>query len=61
MDTPMWLWSVTILGILFLIVMDFVGVSRKPHEVKFREAALGPFSMWEWPPHSCLIKLDFDR
>jgi len=40
MDTPMWLWFVTVLGIIFLVVMDFVAVSRKPHDVKFKEAAL---------------------
>jgi len=40
MDTPMWLWFVTVLGITFLVVMDFVAVSRKPHDVKFKEAAL---------------------
>ena len=36
----MWLWFVTVLGIIFLVVMDFVAVSRKPHDVKFKEAAL---------------------
>jgi tellurite resistance protein TerC len=34
------LWAVTVVGILLLIALDFVMVSRKPHEVKFREAAL---------------------
>jgi len=32
------LWSVTIIGIVGLIVLDFVTVSRKPHEVMFKEA-----------------------
>jgi len=26
--------------IIIFIVMDYVGVSRRPHEVKFKEAAL---------------------
>jgi tellurite resistance protein TerC len=34
------MWLVTIAAILVLIVMDFVLVSRKPHDVGFREAAL---------------------
>ncbi len=34
------LWAITVVGILLLIALDFVMVSRKPHEVKFREAAL---------------------
>jgi tellurite resistance protein TerC len=32
------LWAVTIAGIIGLIVLDFVTVSHKPHEVKFKEA-----------------------
>jgi tellurite resistance protein TerC len=32
------LWAITIGGILLLVVLDFVTVSRKPHEVGFREA-----------------------
>jgi tellurite resistance protein TerC len=34
------LWGVTIAGIVGLIVLDFVTVSRKPHEVMFKEALL---------------------
>ena len=34
------LWAITVVGILLLIALDFVMVSRKPHEVTFREAAL---------------------
>ena len=37
-ETSTWLWAVTIAGILGLVLLDFVFVSRKPHEVKFREA-----------------------
>lgn len=38
MDVTLGLWAVTILGIIGLIVLDFVTVSHKPHEVQFREA-----------------------
>jgi len=34
------MWLITIGAILVLVVMDFVTVSRKPHEVAFKEAAL---------------------
>ena len=34
------LWAITVAGILLLVSLDFVAVSRKPPEVKFREAAL---------------------
>jgi tellurite resistance protein TerC len=34
------MWLVTVGAILVLVVMDFLTVSRKPHEVSFREAAL---------------------
>ena len=34
------LWAITVAGILLLVSLDFIVVSRKPHEVKFREAAL---------------------
>jgi tellurite resistance protein TerC len=53
------LWAVTLLGIAGLIVLDFVTVSRKPHEVMFREAMLWSvfyvgiaiafgIAMWVW-------------
>jgi len=34
------MWLITVGAILVLVVMDFLTVSRKPHEVSFREAAL---------------------
>ncbi len=40
MDVTLGLWAVTIAGILGLIVLDFVAVSHKPHEVHFKEALL---------------------
>ena len=38
MDVTLALWAVTIAGIIGLIVLDFVTVSHKPHEVMFKEA-----------------------
>ena len=38
MEVTLALWAVTIAGIIALIVMDFLTVSRNPHEVKFKEA-----------------------
>lgn len=38
MQVSLALWAVTIGGILLLVALDFLTVSRKPHEVGFREA-----------------------
>lgn len=38
MSVPLSLWVVTVLGIVLLIALDFIFVSRKPHEVRFKEA-----------------------
>ncbi len=57
MSVSLTLWLVTIGAILVLVVMDFLTVSRKPHEVSFREAALWSvfyiavaiaFGVWVW-------------
>ena len=40
MDITLALWIGTVVGIIALVALDFVAVSRKPHEVKFREAML---------------------
>lgn len=40
MDITLALWLGTLAGILGLIALDFIAVSRKPHEVRFREALL---------------------
>jgi tellurite resistance protein TerC len=34
------MWLITVGAILVLVVMDFLTVSRKPHEVSFKEAAI---------------------
>ena len=40
METSALLWTITLLGIFGLIALDFVFVSRKPHDVGFREALI---------------------
>lgn len=40
MSVSLTMWLITIGAILVLVVMDFLTVSRKPHEVSFREAAI---------------------
>ena len=40
MDITLGIWLATVAGILVLIALDFVTVSRNPHDVQFREAAL---------------------
>ena len=40
MSVSLTMWLVTVAAIAVLVVLDFVTVSRKPHEVSFREAAL---------------------
>ena len=59
MEVSLVLWAVTIGGIIGLIVLDFVTVSHKPHEVLFKEALLWSIfyisvaiafgiAMWVW-------------
>lgn len=38
MDVSLGLWLVTIVGITALMAIDFVAISRKAHDVKFKEA-----------------------
>ncbi|MGI9196582.1 MAG: TerC/Alx family metal homeostasis membrane protein [Candidatus Nanopelagicales bacterium] len=40
MSVSLTMWGITVAAILVLVVLDFLTVSRKPHEVSFREAAL---------------------
>ena len=40
MQVSLALWAMTIGGILLLVALDFVTVSRKPHEVGFKEATV---------------------
>lgn len=40
MTVSITLWVMTVAGILALLLMDFLFISRKPHEVKFREALI---------------------
>ncbi len=57
MDISLLTWGVTIAGILILVSLDFITVSRKPHDVKFREAIIWSvfyiglaiaFGWWIW-------------
>ena len=59
MDISLGVWAATIGGLVLLIALDFVTVSRKPHDVMFKEAlfwslfyigiaiAFGLF-IWQW-------------
>ena len=57
MNVSLTTWLVVVAAILILIFVDLVTVSRKPHEVKFKEAAgwsifyialaIG-FGLWVW-------------
>ena len=40
MSVSLTMWLITVGAILVLVVMDFLTVSRKPHEVSFKEAAI---------------------
>jgi tellurite resistance protein TerC len=57
MDVSQGIWAALVLAILGLIVLDFVTVSRKPHDVMFKEAAIWSifyiglaigFGIWVW-------------
>jgi tellurite resistance protein TerC len=59
MDVTLALWAVTVAGILGLIALDLVTISRKPHDVMFREALIWSIfyiaiaiafgvAMWVW-------------
>lgn len=57
MSVSLMMWMVTVGGIALLILVDFVTVSRKPHDVMFREAVLWSvfyigvaiaFGVWVW-------------
>jgi tellurite resistance protein TerC len=59
MDVTLTLWVVTVAGILGLIALDLVTISRKPHDVMFREALIWSIfyiaiavafgvAMWVW-------------
>ena len=44
MDVTLLTWALVVGAILALIVVDLLTVSRKPHDVMFKEAAIGRFS-----------------
>jgi tellurite resistance protein TerC len=56
-DITLTIWALTVGGIALLIVLDFVTVSRKPHDVMFKEAMIWSifyigiaiaFGAWVW-------------
>ena len=68
MDVSQGLWAALILGILGLIVLDFVTVSRKPHDVMFKEAALWSlfyigiaiaFGVWVWTSYGSTFGTEY--
>ncbi|CAB4677417.1 unannotated protein [freshwater metagenome] len=57
MEISLWMWALTVVGILVLVSLDFITVSRKPHDVAFKEAVLWSvfyiglavaFGWWVW-------------
>jgi tellurite resistance protein TerC len=57
MNVTLTTWAIVLAAITLLIVIDLLTVSRKPHEVKFKEAAgwsifyIGvaiAFGIWVW-------------
>ncbi len=40
MNVPTWMWAATIVSLTALLLVDFVIVARRPHEVGMREASL---------------------
>ncbi|MFZ4497769.1 MAG: TerC/Alx family metal homeostasis membrane protein [Candidatus Nanopelagicales bacterium] len=57
MEVSLLIWALTIVGILVLVGLDFITVSRKPHDVMFKEALLWSvfyigiavaFGWWIW-------------
>ena len=51
MDVTLLTWAAVIGLITALIVVDLLTVSRKPHDVMFKEAQFGRFSISESPSH----------
>ncbi|MDP1720005.1 MAG: TerC family protein [Candidatus Nanopelagicaceae bacterium] len=68
MDVSLLVWSVTIVAILTLVFIDLFTASRKPHDVKFKEAfawtifyisiSVG-FGLWVWSRFGSTSGLEF--
>ncbi len=39
MDVPMWLWAVTVVGLIGIITVDLIIVDRRPHHFGSTDAA----------------------
>lgn len=40
MDVPVWVWAITVAAIVVMLLVDYVGHVRSPHEPTLRESAL---------------------
>ena len=40
MDVPFWIWALTIVAIVGMLLFDFVGHVRTPHAPSLRESAI---------------------
>jgi len=38
-NVPIWVWAVTVVGVVLVLAVDFFTVSKHPHEVRVKEAA----------------------
>ena len=68
MDVSQGLWAALVLIILGLIVLDFVTVSHKPHDVMFKEAAIWSifyigiaiaFGIWVWTTYGSTFGTEY--
>jgi tellurite resistance protein TerC len=68
MDVSQGLWAALVLAIFGLIVLDFVTVSRKPHDVMFKEAAIWSifyigiaiaFGVWVWSSYGSTFGTEY--
>ena len=68
MDVSLSIWIGLVAGIATLLVLDFVTVSRKPHDVMFKEAAFWSifyvgvaiaFGIWVWTSYGNVLGTEY--
>ena len=68
MDVSLGIWIALVAGIAGLLVLDFVTVSRKPHDVMFKEAAFWSvfyvgvavaFGIWVWSAYGKVLGTEY--
>jgi tellurite resistance protein TerC len=68
MDVSIGIWLTLVAGLLALLILDFVTVSRKPHDVMFKEAAFWSvfyigvavaFGVWIWTSYGNVLGTEF--